>query len=431
MAGEKLLESLNDKSLKGDVFSEKQKIKSVIFESNRFKSVELTQTQGFGVRLLNQHNLEGFSYSNVENINVVEKALELAQFGEKVSYTFPSAFNYPKLKLFHKDVLALKDEDLIEKGNLIIEKLLKSDESLSVSTDFSYGFAEASLLNTSGFKGSYEKTYYSFSVSATRVKNDEISDISEYLSLNSTNLNIDKAVNLLLEKLELSKNNANIENGEYPIIFSPKAMRNFMQILLNGFNGKLIEKGVSPIIDRIGKKCGSELLTVIDNPLSEEMLSSQPFDDEGLELQKIALIDKGVIKQGIFDLKTASKLSVQSSGAARRSYSSMPSPSFSNLIVMPGNSSEEQMIKSIKKGIYADQFLGAGQSNIMAGEFSANLDLAFVIENGEKIGRVKDKMISANVFDMISKIKEVSDNPYVFGSSSFPAVLFDNIQVTG
>jgi PmbA protein len=70
-------------------------------------------------------------------------------------------------------------------------------------------------------------------------------------------------------------------------------------------------------------------------------------------------------------------------------------------------------------------------SNVMAGEFSANVDLGFLIENGEVGGRVKNTMISGNVFDMIGKIIGISSQQIPLGSSLFPYLLFDEVKVVG
>ena len=210
---------------------------------------------------------------------------------------------------------------------------------------------------------------------------------------------------------------------------TPKALESFVDILLTGFNGKLIEKGVSPLIELTGKKKGVDFLTIIDNGTDKFLTGSFPFDGDGIVSNDKYLIENGVFGEGIFDLKTASRLNKKPTGNSIRTYNSIPSIGFRNIIFVNGNKSINSIIKGIKKGVLVDQLLGAGMSNVLAGEFSANVDLGFLIENGEIVGRIKDTMITANVFDAISRILEVSKETYNFGSFVGPYVLFDKFKV--
>ena len=94
-------------------------------------------------------------------------------------------------------------------------------------------------------------------------------------------------------------------------------------------------------------------------------------------------------KNYIYDLQTAGIMNAKSTGNGTRSFASQPSPGNSNVIIEPGEMKFEDMIKDMKRGILVDQVLGGGQSNILAGEFSVNIDLGFLVENGEIVGRVK------------------------------------------
>ena len=71
------------------------------------------------------------------------------------------------------------------------------------------------------------------------------------------------------------------------------------------------------------------------------------------------------------------------------------------MLVSPGTESSESLIKSVKKGIFVEQMLGFGQPNMENGDFSANLALGFLVENGEIVGRVKNAMISGNIFELL------------------------------
>ena len=89
------------------------------------------------------------------------------------------------------------------------------------------------------------------------------------------------------------------------------------------------------------------------------------------------------------------------------------------------------MIRSMKRGLLVQQVLGAGQSNVIAGEFSVNIDLGFLVENGEIVGRVKDCMIAGNVYDAFNHIAAVGSESEFRGSTRTPAIHFESLTVAG
>ena len=110
----------------------------------------------------------------------------------------------------------------------------------------------------------------------------------------------------------------------------------------------------------------------------------------------------------------------------------MPFPLLTSIIMEGGKTKYTDMLGSITEGILVDQLLGSGQSNILAGEFSVGIDLGFKIKNGKIEGRIKNCMISGNVFDVLLKIAGLSqEQEWVNGSMFFPAMLIENMTVAG
>jgi PmbA protein len=85
----------------------------------------------------------------------------------------------------------------------------------------------------------------------------------------------------------------------------------------------------------------------------------------------------------------------------------------------------------MKKGILVDQVLGGGQSNVLAGEFSVNIDLGYLVENGEIVGRVKDCMVAGNVFDIFNNIVALGDKSDWHGSLRVPPFYFRSVNLAG
>jgi PmbA protein len=133
----------------------------------------------------------------------------------------------------------------------------------------------------------------------------------------------------------------------------------------------------------------------------------------------------------IYDLETAGITGSKPTGNGERGFSSLPSPGYSNLVIPTGPKPTREIIRETKNGLWIHSVLGSGQSNMLAGDFSLNAHLAYRIENGEITGRVKDTMISGNVYDIFKKIKDISSDQDDTGSKFFPAIAFEGIKVNG
>jgi PmbA protein len=141
------------------------------------------------------------------------------------------------------------------------------------------------------------------------------------------------------------------------------------------------------------------------------------------------LLEKGVLKSYLLDLQTAGLLGMQPTGHGYRSYASRPSPSSSNLVVGPGTDSYQDMLAGLERGLIVDQTLGSGQSNLLAGEFSVNVALGFLVEGGKIKGRVKDCMVAGNVYDLLNQVEGISRERQWVGSEHVPAICVRGIKL--
>jgi len=124
-------------------------------------------------------------------------------------------------------------------------------------------------------------------------------------------------------------------------------------------------------------------------------------------------------------------MGTESTSSGARGYGSLPSPATSNFIVKEGKVPLQEMVKDIKEGIVVDQVIGSGQSNVLMGEFSVNLDLGYKVENGKIKGRVKDVMISGNSYTMLNNILALGSESRFIGSTRTPPIYFKEISIAG
>ena len=157
----------------------------------------------------------------------------------------------------------------------------------------------------------------------------------------------------------------------------------------HGLEGDFNRKGSSTFSGKVGSKVCSELCTIVDDGTMANRRGSLSIDDEGTPGQYNVLIEKGILKGYMQDKHNAGLMGVKPTGNGRReSYAHLPMPRMTNTYMLAGESSPEDIIKSVKKGIYAPNFAG-GQVDITSGKFVFTSSEAYLIENGEITTPVK------------------------------------------
>ncbi len=317
---------------------------SVVFESDFFKSVESSQSQGIGLRTI-QNDKIGFSFSNDFNDQeIVDRALESAQFGEKACFSFAGDKKVPDLPLYHREVMDTSIESMIGFGERAIEAIKDYNPEIKVDVGIEKETYQITLKTSNGFDHSYRKSFYSVGVNGLLAKNDQLLSISKGKTRYHPFDDIDSLTEPIIEQFKLSTRSANIKTGNYKILFTPRAFRSLLSILLPSLSGKAVQKGISPLDHRLGELIVSKSFTLTDSGTLKDGIASAPFDGEGTLSRENHLFTDGVLKTFIYDLQTGGLMKEKSTGSGSRGYSSLPSPSFRNLRVEPGNESYESLL---------------------------------------------------------------------------------------
>ena len=157
----------------------------------------------------------------------------------------------------------------------------------------------------------------------------------------------------------------------------------------HGLEGDFNRKGSSAFSGKMGQKVTSDLCTIVDDGTMANRRGSISIDDEGTPGQYNVLIEKGVLKGYMQDKHNAGLMGVKPTGNGRReSYAHLPMPRMTNTYMLAGEDKPADIIKSVKKGIYAPNFAG-GQVDITSGKFVFTSSEAYLIENGEITSPIK------------------------------------------
>lgn len=178
----------------------------------------------------------------------------------------------------------------------------------------------------------------------------------------------------------------------------------------HGLEGDFNRKGTSAFAQKMGQQVASSLCTVVDNGAMDGRRGSLNMDDEGTPTQETVLIENGILTGYLQDKHNAALMGVASTGNGRReSYAHLPMPRMTNTYMRAGEHTQEDMIASVKKGVFAANF-GGGQVDITSGQFVFSASEAYMIENGKITYPIKGATLIGNGPDTMNKISMVGDD---------------------
>nr|QNO54706.1 hypothetical protein PDBAIGND_00012 [Methanosarcinales archaeon ANME-1 ERB7] len=433
---EKLLQQACKKVDSAELFKVKSKTIPINFEVNRLKSIDISESEGKALRVINKGRIGFSSSTGSEDFDLmIEKAVATSEFGSTASFDFPEEAKRSgkeKINIYDKKVVDKSIEEMVKVGESIVKRLKDFSRKLRCDVTIAKDCNEVEYLNSKGGNFYYNKTAIAYSVMVQKIKNQDMLRIYSSLESGKDNLDDKELISEIIENLKWGEKIVSIGSGKMPAIFTPKAALVLILPIISGLNGKMVLKKISPFAAQKNKKLWSNLLTLYSDGTIDFALSSAPFDDEGVEMKRVPLVEKGEIKNFYYDLQTAGMSQVESTGnGLRTGLQSEPVPGISNLVMREGEVSFKEMIKDISEGIVIDQVLGLGQGNIISGAFSNNVQLGYKIEKGKIVGRVKDVMIAGNAIEELKNIAALGNKAkWMEGKYKFPHIYLKSLSVS-
>ena len=199
--------------------------------------------------------------------------------------------------------------------------------------------------------------------------------------------------------------------GPMPVVLGP----GWPGVLLHeavghGLEGDFNRKGSSAFSNRVGEQVASPLCTVVDDGTLEARRGSLSVDDEGTQTQMTTLIENGVLKGYMQDKLNARLMNVAATGNGRRqSYAHVPMPRMTNTYMLPGQDMPEDIIRSVKNGIYAVNF-GGGSVDITSGRFVFSATEAYRIEDGQVTAPIRGATLVGSGPEVMNRISMVGND---------------------
>jgi len=172
----------------------------------------------------------------------------------------------------------------------------------------------------------------------------------------------------------------------------------------------------------------SKLINLVDDPLLKRGLGSRMFDGEGLRTSKQTLVKDGVLQQWLLDLSSAKQLNLTPTGNARRGISGPPSPGTTNLILMNGEDTPQDLISRVSEGFYITDMIGSSVS-MVTGDYSRGAS-GFWIKNGQLSHPITEATIAGNLKEMFMNIIPANDLDYQ-QAINCPTLLIEGMTIAG
>ena len=397
------------------------------------------QEKRLGLRVYFGHRSAGASTSDFTPAaldELVETTCALAQAvveDPHAGLPDPSAMakDRPDLDLYDGQTLPM--DRMIELAMRTEQAALAVDPRLSNSegADFGAYGGRTVFANSHGFYGEYKSSSFSCSVSPIAVQNglmqrDYWYTVGRKLAgLDSPETVGQEAGWRTVRRLGARK----VSTCRVPVVFDPEMAGSFLGNLCSAVNGYAIYKGASYLIGRLGERIAPETVTVYYDGRLPGGLGSKPFDGEGLATRKNVVVDRGILKTYLLDSYAARKLKLISTGNASRSVGEAPSAGATNFYLAPGAVGPEEIIRSVKRGLYITELIGFG-INMVTGDYSRGAD-GFWIENGELAYPVEEITIAGNLKDMWMNVVAIGNDLVFRGRLASPTVKITEMTVAG
>ena len=384
----------------GELYIERSRSESFVFDDGRLRSAAYDTEQGFGLRVV-AGEATGYGHSSELSIAAIKRAAQTAAAAKR-GYTGTLAEPpRPMNRRLYAPIDPTEAPDFTMKTGLMAEidawVRAKDPRVVQVSVSLSGTRKQVDILRPGGAEFHDVRPLVRIGISVTLEQNGRRESASSgaggraaYEDWIAPERWQDMALRAI-RKAEINLESIAAPAGEMEVVLGP----GWPAVLLHeavghGLEGDFNRKGTSVYSGRIGEQVAAKGVTVIDDGTIENRRGSLSFDDEGTETKRNVLIEDGILKGYMQDRLNARLMGVAPTGNGRReSYDAMPMPRMTNTFMTAGERDPEEIVKSIKNGIWAVDF-GGGQVDITSGSFVFQCTEAYMVENGKVGAPVKN-----------------------------------------
>ncbi len=404
----------------GELFLEYQQSENFVFDDGQLKNANFDTSQGFGLRAV-AGEMSGYAHASELSEEALLRAgdtIKAVQVGHDGTMAQGPAQTNQSLYMednplnqtpFETKVRLLSGMDAYARG--LDERIRQFSASLSGS------WQAVQIIRADGSRAADIRPLVRLNVSCIVGDGDRLEAGSygtggretyeSYINSDTWQMAVEEALRQAIVNL----GSVSAPAGEMPVVLGP----GWPAILLHeaighGLEGDFNRKKTSAFSELVGERVAAPGVTVVDDGTIENRRGSLTVDDEGTPTQRTVLIEDGVLTGYMQDRMNARLMGKHATGNGRReSYAHLPMPRMTNTIMEDGNYDPEEIIKSVKKGLYAVNF-GGGQVDITSGKFVFTCTEAYQVEDGKIGAAVKGATLIGNGPDALTKVSLIGND---------------------
>lgn len=384
----------------GELYVERSRTESFVFDDGRLKAASFDTGQGFGLRVV-AGEASGYAHASELSIGAIKRAAVTASAAKRGYSGTLASPPQPTNRRLYAPIDPTDAPDFTVKTGLLAEidawVRAKDPRVVQVSASLMGTRKLVDIVRPGGAAFHDVRPLVRLNISVTLEQNGRRESASagaggraayeDWIEPDRWQAMAERA----LRKAEINLESVPAPAGEMEVVLGP----GWPAILLHeavghGLEGDFNRKGSSVYSGRVGEQVAAKGVTIIDDGTIENRRGSLSFDDEGTETKRNVLIEDGILKGYMQDRQNARLMGVAPTGNGRReSYDAIPMPRMTNTFMTAGERDPEEIVKSIKNGIWAVDF-GGGQVDITSGSFVFQCTEAYLVENGKVGAPVKN-----------------------------------------
>ncbi len=399
----------------------------VEYEASKLKNLSNTEETGFALRLVKDGRMGYATTTKADGLDrLVDDAIATSACGETAEFGFAGATDIADAKLVDERIKELSIEEMMKRSEDAIAKVLDYEGEINAESGTKRRIQTTSVVTSEGFESTQERTLYQFYIAGRLIEGDNMLDAGGYYGGTAMDEGGPRLVDETIEDFRNGRTNVSVTMNY-------------------GVDGSIVERGISPLTGKLGETIFDERVSLYDDGLMETGYSTALFDDEGVPMQRTALIENGVLKNFLTDLRTAAKLDLPHTGNGlklkrliqTKELGKMPTTEITNWEMAGGETPYAELLAGVGDGVIVDSIMGIMMGNLVAGDFSGNVAFGLKVEGGKIVGRVKDTMIAGNIYkllkdqlvDLSREVTRVGLMGFI-GSHHYPHLLLKDVSIS-
>ncbi|MFN3739521.1 MAG: TldD/PmbA family protein [Thermodesulfovibrionales bacterium] len=416
---EKAIKIISSAGDYADIYIEEKTTLHIHLEEGKIERISTGIDSGAGLRIVKNFKTFYAHTNDLKGDSIISLAHDLSRLAMST--------DKERIISIEKAISPINFTILIRPEDVSVEKktsiLMEADRIARCSplirqVSITYGdtVKDIKIINSSGRIAEDKRTYITFVIHIIASQDGELQASHESIG-GLTGFEIferedpfaaaEKAAKRVLMMLRARKAPA----GRMPVVISSEAGGTMIhEAIGHGLEADLSQNGLSVFSGKKGQKVASELITVIDDATLEGKRGSFRFDDEGTVSQKTLLVEKGVLKNFMYDIVTSMKDGVAPTGNGRReSYRHKPIPRMTNTLIAPGKDSPQEIIRTVERGLFVKK-MGGGQVNTVTGDFVFEVQEGYLIEKGKISEPLRGATLTGNGPEVLKSIDMVGND---------------------